>query len=68
MKEQKCDAGLSVELMKEIRIEASNPEWCEGFAAFDARVSFTMQHGRKWAMGWLTSRLLSIAPPSRHLH
>ena len=49
---------ISDKLMRQLRMEMTNPQWQEGFLAFDAREPFTMSKGRDWAMGWLSCRLM----------
>lgn len=48
---------ISDTLLKQLQWEATNPEWLEGFYAFNNREHFTMTKGRDWAMGWLSCRL-----------
>lgn len=61
-------SSVSATLLRQLKIEAECPQWREGFAAFDAREPFTMSHGRDWAMGWLSCRLVGAQVPtvSRH--
>ena len=65
--ERKCEIP-SDELARQVKLEMQNPEWREGFTAFDARAAFTMRNGRDWAMGWLTCRLLGaqVLTDARH--
>lgn len=49
---------VSPELMLQLRWEMNDPDWIEGFHAFDNREHFTMSKGRSWAMGWLSCRLV----------
>ncbi len=58
---------VSPELLRQMRFEASNPDWQEGFTAFAAREPFTMSKGRDWAMGWLSCRLLGAGLASRYV-
>lgn len=58
---------VSPELMRQLRWEMNDPDWCEGFKAFDAREHFTMTKGRMWALGWLSCRLVGAKLLSPHI-
>jgi hypothetical protein len=58
---------INPELLRQLRFEMTNADWCEGFKAFDAGEHFTMHKGRDWAMGWLSCRLVGAKLLSRYI-
>lgn len=54
--------------IREMRMEMTNPDWCAGFTAFDAREPFCMSKGRDWAMGWLSCRLINAGLANQYKH
>ncbi len=58
MQTQKEENEVSRELLLQLRYEFNDHDWQEGFIAFKAREPFTMCKGQKWALGWLSHRLL----------